>query len=83
MIIDCDDCAVRGPACGDCVVTVLLGGRPEEEPVERLDLDDTEQRAVQALAAAGLIPPLRMVPLLPLTSTEGEQNVTLRRRSAG
>jgi hypothetical protein len=25
MLIDCDTCVVRGPACGDCVVTVLLG----------------------------------------------------------
>ena len=23
--IDCDTCSVRGPACGDCVVSVLLG----------------------------------------------------------
>lgn len=25
MIIDCDGCRARGPACHDCVVTVLLG----------------------------------------------------------
>jgi len=25
VIIDCDDCAVRGPGCPDCVVRVLLG----------------------------------------------------------
>jgi hypothetical protein len=25
MVIDCDRCAVRGLACGDCVVGVLLG----------------------------------------------------------
>lgn len=23
--IDCDTCSARGPACGDCVVSVLLG----------------------------------------------------------
>ena len=23
--IDCDTCSVRGPACGDCMVSVLLG----------------------------------------------------------
>ena len=28
MLIDCDTCAVRGPGCGDCVVTVLLGAPP-------------------------------------------------------
>ncbi len=26
MLIDCDACAVRGPACSDCVVSVLLAG---------------------------------------------------------
>lgn len=25
MIVDCDRCEVRGDACGDCVVGVLLG----------------------------------------------------------
>jgi hypothetical protein len=28
MLIDCDSCAARGPACADCVVTVLLGAPP-------------------------------------------------------
>ena len=53
--IDCDTCLVRGPACGDCVVTVLLGPPPE------LSFDDDEQRALEALAGSGLVPPLRMV----------------------
>lgn len=57
MIIDCDTCRVRGPACGDCVVTVLLG-RPGQVP----DLDAAEQRAIGVLAAGGLVPPLRLVP---------------------
>ncbi len=26
LLVDCDACAVRGPACGDCVVSVLLSG---------------------------------------------------------
>jgi hypothetical protein len=55
--IDCDSCAARGPACGDCVVTVLLGAPPEG-----VDLDDAERRAIEALADGGLIPPLRLVP---------------------
>ncbi len=25
MVIDCDTCVVRGLACGDCVISVLLG----------------------------------------------------------
>ncbi|MEJ5915438.1 hypothetical protein [Pseudokineococcus sp. 1T1Z-3] len=29
MIVDCERCAVRGPACSGCVVTVLLGMPPQ------------------------------------------------------
>jgi hypothetical protein len=57
MIIDCDDCAVRGAACQDCVVSVLLGV-PET-------LRDDERAALEALAEAGLAPRLRLVPLHP------------------
>lgn len=53
--IDCDTCEVRGLACHDCVVTVLLGPPPE------LAFDDEEQRALEVLAQSGLVPPLRMV----------------------
>ena len=53
--IDCDTCLVRGQACHDCVVTVLLGPPPE------LTLGDDECRALDALAAGGLVPPLRLV----------------------
>ncbi len=53
--IDCDTCLVRGQACHDCVVTVLLGPPPE------LAFADDECRALDALAAGGLVPPLRQV----------------------
>lgn len=53
--IDCDSCVMRGLACDDCVVTVLLGPPPE------LAFDDDERRALDILAAGGLVPPLRMV----------------------
>jgi hypothetical protein len=53
--IDCDTCVVRGLACHDCVVTVLLGPPPE------LGFDADEQRALDVLAGSGLVPPLRMV----------------------
>ncbi|GAA4112405.1 hypothetical protein GCM10022215_08700 [Nocardioides fonticola] len=53
--IDCDTCVVRSLACHDCVVTVLLGPPPE------LCLDDDERRALDLLAAGGLVPPLRLV----------------------
>lgn len=61
MLIDCDTCVARGLACTDCVVTVLLGNPPQ--PV---DLDDDEQAAIEQLADAGLVPPLRLVPQLPV-----------------
>jgi len=56
MIIDCDRCEVRGVACGDCVVTVLLGAPPEG-----VVLGHAERAAIGVLAEAGLVPPLRLV----------------------
>ncbi|MGI8702407.1 MAG: hypothetical protein ACR2JU_14625 [Nocardioidaceae bacterium] len=56
LVVDCDTCRVRGIGCGDCVVTVLLGGPPSG-----VSLNDEERRAVEVLAAAGLVPPLRLV----------------------
>ena len=54
MIIDCDSCEVRGLACGDCVVSALLGAPPAE-------FDAGESAALEALADSGLVPPLRLV----------------------
>lgn len=56
LVVDCDRCSVRGGGCPDCVVTFLLGGPPDD-----VLLDADEQRALDVLATAGLIPPLRMV----------------------
>jgi hypothetical protein len=56
LSIDCDQCAVRGLACSDCIVSALLGV-PDE-----LTFDDAEQAAIDALAASGMVPPLRLVP---------------------
>jgi hypothetical protein len=63
MFIDCDSCAARGPACGDCVVTVLLGSRPGGSDIELpgVDLDTCEREAIDVLAGCGLVPPLRLV----------------------
>ena len=55
VIIDCDDCAVRGPGCTDCVVSVLLG-------VPETLLSD-ERAALEVLADVGLAPRLRLVPI--------------------
>ncbi|HSN10546.1 MAG TPA: hypothetical protein VLS51_00355 [Propionibacteriaceae bacterium] len=57
LSIDCDQCAVRGLACSDCIVSALLG-----VPDEDLTFDDAEQAAFDALAASGMVPPLRLVP---------------------
>jgi hypothetical protein len=62
--IDCDTCLVRGLACHDCVVTVLLGPPPE------LAFEDDERRALDVLAAGGLVPPLRMVTPTPAGEVE-------------
>lgn len=76
MMIDCDTCSARGDACADCVVTFLTiptregAGPPAPQggPGTGLatttapqDLDDAERRAIEVLAGAGLVPPLRMV----------------------
>jgi len=76
MHIDCDSCAVRGPACRDCVVTVLLGA-PEVAQGGlggsggQVDLDGAEQAAIAVLAGSGLVPPLRLLPLTPVTRDDG------------
>jgi hypothetical protein len=70
VTIDCDGCQVRGDACAECVVSVLLGAPPSFE------WDEDERRAVDALAEAGMVPRLRLVPPAPAHSVE-------RRRLAG
>lgn len=64
LTVDCDGCLARGPACGDCVVTVLLG------PPRTLQLDAEELSALDALAVAGLVPPLRLVHAVDATPDE-------------
>lgn len=57
MIIDCGTCTAGPVACGDCVVSVLLG-----PPTTRLEIAEEHRDAVAVLADSGLIPPLRLVP---------------------
>ena len=59
MIVDCDTCVARGPACGDCVVTSLLG-LPDWWATEGVVGD--ERTAFAVLADSGLVPPLRLLP---------------------
>ena len=55
MLIDCDRCEMRDVACADCVVTALL-----DAPDTHRDLGDAERRALQVLADARLVSPLRL-----------------------
>lgn len=64
VVVDCDRCMVRGPsACGDCIVTVLLGSPPAG-----IEIDAEEMAALGTLAESGLVPPLRLV--TPVTGPE-------------
>jgi hypothetical protein len=57
VVVDCDRCVVRSPsACGDCVVTFLLGAPPAG-----IEIDADEMAALSVLSDAGLTPPLRLV----------------------
>lgn len=57
VIVDCDSCLVRcASACGDCVVTFLLGAPPAG-----IEIDADEMAALDVLSAAGLVSPLRLV----------------------
>ena len=58
MLIDCDTCVARDVGCSDCVVALLLQGHDTSS-----DLDSEEARALATLAAGGLAPPLRLVPI--------------------
>jgi hypothetical protein len=70
MVIDCSQCAY-GASCADCVIAVLV----EKESAEQGRKMDTgtvsgaehalgahELRALNVLATAGLVPPLRYRP---------------------
>ena len=54
MIVDCEGCRMRDLACGDCVVSFLLGTTDDR-------LDAAERAALDVLADSGLVPPLRLV----------------------
>jgi hypothetical protein len=59
MMIDCDDCRMQHTdACDDCVVSFVLN-----DLAGPLELDSDEAEALEILADAGLVAPLRLVPL--------------------
>jgi hypothetical protein len=88
MIIDCDGCAVRGAACGDCVIGVLLGAQAPAAPADHgaeassdvpsgapiVQLDAPERRALAVLADQGLVPRLRLVATTPRSTPRGAGN---------
>jgi hypothetical protein len=59
VVIGCDRCEVRGDACAECMISVLLGAPPAVE------WDEDEQRAVDALVEVGMRPRLLLVPRSP------------------
>lgn len=57
MLINCDDCEMQyTDACRDCVVTHVL--RDISGPIE---VDGEQAEALEVLADAGLVAPLRLV----------------------
>ncbi len=79
MVIDCESCAVRFSACGDCVVGVLLGVPPGAPTVS---LDAPERHALDVLAEQGLVPRLRLVATTP-RRTHGDAHGAEENRDAG
>lgn len=84
MIVDCSDCLVRDVACGDCVVTVLLGtpAMPSSASAEprgqanRISIDQEELGAIGLLAEVGMVPRLRLV----VSDREADSNGPLSAR---
>ena len=63
MLIDCNDCVMQHTdVCKGCIVTVLLDDpSPNQESGHRVKLDAAETKALGNLAAAGLVPELRLL----------------------
>jgi len=58
MIIDCNACQLQATtACDECIVPVLLN-----QMSGPFDLNDEEATALDNLAEAGMVTPLRLVP---------------------
>lgn len=79
--VDCGRCALRGKACSDCVISVLLGV-PDDRPVA-VDLVPDERAALAALAGSGLVPPLRLVESVSIPDPEFLPIRSDQRRRAG
>lgn len=80
VIVDCNECVVRGTACTDCVVTVLLGlpgvgvhtRNADAVNPRGISFEQDERDAMEVLADVGLVPRLRLVTAqLPTLDEEG------------
>ena len=61
MEIDCGRCQMRGAGCQDCVVTALEPRNVASFSAAATGyLGEAEVKALAVLAAAGLVPPLRL-----------------------
>jgi hypothetical protein len=61
MEIDCGRCEMRGTGCQDCVITVLEPRKVAGSSVAAPRfLGEAEVKALGVLAAAGMVPPLRL-----------------------
>lgn len=58
MVIDCDNCTARGPACAECLVTAVIDG-----PARGAAFTPSEWAAIRVLSDAGLLPRLRYRPV--------------------
>lgn len=85
MIIDCESCEVRGLRCGECVISVLIGPPASGEVpfgASIVQFDAPERRALDVLAAQGLVPRLRLVAAHPRRATP-EIDMTAITRDTG
>ncbi|MBP2369354.1 hypothetical protein [Pseudonocardia parietis] len=53
MLVDCDRCEVRGTACGDCVIGVLMNVPEIDRPIPYLPVDLSAEVAVSAGGPVG------------------------------
>ncbi len=63
MLIDCDCCVMKNTsACADCVVSAFVALDLARERRGPIEVDSDERAAIEALAEAGLVPRLRLLP---------------------
>jgi len=76
MLVDCQSCVMRDLACGDCVVSLLIG--PIGGSIEE------HKDSFEVLANAGLVPPLRLLTndAISPENSESDEIVTFEQKDA-